>query len=222
MAMENVHSEVYSLLIDTLVVDPAEKERLFQAVRTIPAVAENAAWALRWITHGTFVERLVAFACVEGIMFSASFCAIFWLKSRGLCLHALGKSNEFIARDEGQHRDFALLLYRRHVVHKLPPERFREIVRSAVDVEHGFVRDSMPENLLGMNADLMCAYVEFVADHLLVTAGLERMYGTANPFAWIEAISLEGQTNFFEARVSEYAKQQTERVSIEQCFDAEF
>ena len=222
LQIESIHSEMYSLLIDTLVADVNEKERLFHATKTISAVAAKADWALKWIQDGNFAERLVAFACVEGIHFSSSFCAIYWLKSRGICLNGLGKSNEFIARDEGLHRDFALLLYRNHLESKLSTQRFHEIVRSAVQVEQLFVRESLTLNLRGMNQHMMCDYVEFVADHLLKSAGVDPLFNTANPFLWMESISLEGKSNFFECRVSEYAKQQSSSVALEECFDAEF
>lgn len=206
IAIENIHSETYSLMIDTFVNDTKEKENLLNAVETIPVVAAKAEWALMWIEDGTFVERLVAFACVEGIFFSGAFCSIFWLKKRGLMLHGLGKSNELIARDEGLHRDFAALLYRNHLTEKLSDERIYYIVGEAVAHEKAFVSEALPVDLLGMNSNLMNQYIEFVADHLLKTMGHPALYGSSNPFDFMENISLEGKTNMFEGRVSEYQK----------------
>lgn len=206
IAIENVHGEVYSLLIDSFIRDDVEKRRLFTAIETVPGVSVKAEWALRWIENGTFVERLIAFACVEGILFSSSFCAIFWLKSRGLMMNALAKSNEFISRDEGLHRDFAILLYRNHIVNKLSDDRLAEIIQSAVTAEEEFVHGALPSGLRGMNAGLMCQYVRFVADHLAKSLGRASIYGVSNPFDFMENISLEGRSNFFETRATEYAK----------------
>ncbi|XP_030450487.1 ribonucleoside-diphosphate reductase small chain [Syzygium oleosum] len=205
IAIENIHSEMYSLLLETYVRDPAEKARLFRAVDTVPAVARKAEWALRWIDGAeSFAERLLAFACVEGIFFSGSFCAIFWLKKRGL-MPGLTFSNELISRDEGLHCDFACLLY--SLLRKRPSEeRVRGILREAVDIEREFVCDALPCALVGMNRDLMAQYIEFVADRLLGALGCGKMYGAANPFDWMELISLQGKTNFFEKRVGEYQK----------------
>ncbi|KAI6700848.1 hypothetical protein NL676_015172 [Syzygium grande] len=205
IAIENIHSEMYSLLLETYVRDPAEKARLFRAVDTVPAVARKAEWALRWIDGAeSFAERLLAFACVEGIFFSGSFCAIFWLKKRGL-MPGLTFSNELISRDEGLHCDFACLLY--SLLRKRPSEeRVRGIMREAVDIEREFVCDALPCALVGMNRDLMAQYIEFVADRLLGELGCGKMYGAANPFDWMELISLQGKTNFFEKRVGEYQK----------------
>lgn len=205
IAIENIHSETYSLLIDTYVKDPREKDRLFHAVETLDCVKKKADWALRWIDKGSFQERLVAFAAVEGIFFSGSFCSIFWLKKRGL-MPGLSFSNELISRDEGLHCDFACLLYNNHVVNKLPEETVTAIIRDAVAIEQEFVRDAIPVKLIGMNADLMCQYIEFVADRLLAELGCEKIYGATNPFDFMEMISLQGKTNFFEKRVSEYQK----------------
>jgi ribonucleoside-diphosphate reductase beta chain len=203
--MENIHSETYSLLIDTYIKNPQEKDKLFNALETVPCVAKKADWALRWIDNGSFVERLLAFACVEGIFFSGSFCSIFWLKKRGL-MPGLTFSNELISRDEGLHRDFACMIYTKHIVNKLPQEQVYAMVKDAVAIEKEFVTDALPVDLIGMNAKLMGQYIEFVADHLLVTLGLQKIYNTTNPFDFMEMISLQGKTNFFEKRVAEYQK----------------
>lgn len=203
--MENIHSETYSLLIDTYVKNPQEKDKLFNALETVPCVAKKANWALRWIDNGSFVERLLAFACVEGIFFSGSFCSIFWLKKRGL-MPGLSFSNELISRDEGLHRDFACMIYTKYIVNKLPDEQVYEMVRDAVKIEQEFVTDAIPVDLIGMNAKLMSQYIEFVADHLLVSLGLKKVYNVTNPFDFMEMISLQGKTNFFEKRVAEYQK----------------
>ena len=205
IAIENIHSETYSLLIDTYVKDPEEKDRLFHAIETMDCVKKKADWALRWIDKGNFQERLIAFAAVEGIFFSGSFCAIFWLSDRGL-MPGLGFSNQLISRDEGLHCDFACLLYTKHVQNKLPKERVIEIIQDAVKIEHEFVTDALPVRLIGMNAALMRQYIECVADRLLVELGCEKVYGSANPFDFMDRISLPGKTNFFEKRVSEYQK----------------
>lgn len=205
IAIENIHSEMYSLLLETYIKDSAEKSRLFHAMETVPCVARKAEWALRWIdASDTFAERLVAFACVEGIFFSGSFCAIFWLKKRGL-MPGLTFSNELISRDEGLHCDFACLLYSL-LNFKLSEERVRGIVADAVVIEKEFVCDALPCALVGMNADLMIQYIEFVADRLLGALDYGKMYNALNPFDWMELISLQGKTNFFEKRVGEYQK----------------
>lgn len=198
-------SETYSLLIDTLVKDPKQKTHLFNAIDTVPAVQRKAEWAIKWINSGNFAERLVAFAVVEGIFFSGSFCSIFWLKKRGL-MPGLTFSNELISRDEGLHCDFAALLYGSHLQHKLTEARVREIVLDAVQIEQEFVTDALPVNLIGMNAKLMSQYIEFVADGLLVNLGYGKLFNTPNPFDFMEMISLQGKTNFFEKRVAEYRK----------------
>lgn len=203
--MENIHSETYSLLIDTYIKDPAEKHRLLNALDTVPAVSKKGEWALKWINSESFAERLIAFAAVEGIFFSGSFCSIFWLKKRGL-MPGLTFSNELISRDEGLHCDFACLLYNNYLVNKLPQERVREIIANAVEIEKEFVTDALPVNLIGMNAKSMQQYIEFVADRLLVSLGLPKHYNAANPFDFMEMISLQGKTNFFEKRVAEYQK----------------
>jgi len=206
IAMENIHGETYSLLIDTLVKDHAEKERLLNAVETIPVVKKKAEWCMRWIDSpsSTFAERLVAFACVEGIFFSGSFCSIFWLKKRGI-MPGLTFSNELISRDEGLHTEFACCLFKR-LLDKAPRETVEKIVREAVALETEFVSEALPVSLIGMNATLMTEYVEFVADRLLVALGFDKIYNTANPFPFMEMISLQGKTNFFEKRVGEYQK----------------
>jgi ribonucleoside-diphosphate reductase beta chain len=202
--IENIHSEAYSLLIDTYIKDKAEKNYLFHAIETVPCVTKKAAWALQWITRGSFSERLVAFAAVEGIFFSGSFCSIFWLKKRGL-MPGLSFANELISRDEGLHCDFACLLYSQ-LVNKLPLETLQNIITSAVAIEREFVRDSLPVRLIGMNADLMCQYIEFVADRLLTALGSPKVFNVSNPFDFMDLISIPGKTNFFERRVSEYQK----------------
>ena len=207
IAMETIHSDMYARLIDTYIKDAALREELLGAVMTIPCVARKAEWALRWCDPhvASFAERLVAFACVEGIFFSGSFCAIFWMKKRGK-MPGLCFSNELISRDEGLHCDFACQLYTR-LQHKLPLERVLAIVEDAVQCEKGFVKEALRLDLIGMNAQLMVQYIECVADRLLLALGMpSRLYGTANPFEWMELISMDGKTNFFEKRVGEYAK----------------
>ncbi len=220
--IENIHSEMYSLLIDTYVKDNKEKHRLFNAIETVPCVKRKADWALRWIENGSFAERLIAFAAVEGIFFSGSFCSIFWLKKRGL-MPGLATSNEFISRDEGLHCDFACLLYGM-LKNKLTEVNVQELIASAVDIEKEFVTDALPVNLIGMNALLMCQYIEFVADRLLNSLGCSKIYNSSNPFDFMEIISLEGKTNFFEKRVSEYKKAGVgvDRESQELKFDVDF
>jgi len=203
--MENIHSEMYSLLIDTLVDNDAEKDELFNAIERFPAIKKKADWALRWIESESFAERLIAFAAVEGIFFSGAFCSIFWMKKRGL-LPGLATSNEFISRDEGLHRDFACHLHNNHLINKVPVERITQIIVEALDIEREFITESLPVNLIGMNAKLMAEYLEFVTDHLLETLNCPKVYNTANPFDFMDMISLEGKTNFFEKRVSEYKK----------------
>lgn len=203
--MENVHSETYSLLIDTLIKDKTEKDYLFKAIENIPCVAKKAEWALRWIDNGSYAERLIAFAAVEGIFFSGSFCSIFWLKKRGL-MPGLTFSNELISRDEGMHCDFACLLYTEHLVNKIDPAVVRDIIRDAVEIEKEFICDALPVKLIGMNSDSMSQYIEFCADRLLLELGNEKIFNTENPFEFMELISLQGKTNFFEKRVGEYQK----------------
>ena len=206
--MESIHSEMYSILIQTLLQDDAGAlNSALRALHTVPCVAAKAEWALRWTdaSKASFGERLVAFACVEGIFFSASFCAIFWLKKRGL-MPGLCFSNELISRDEGLHCDFACLLFKRHLKHKPSPDTVRAIVSSAVECELAFVQEALDVALIGMNADLMGQYVKYVADHLLQQLGEPKVYHVPNPFDWMEMISIEGRTNFFERRVGEYAR----------------
>ncbi len=205
IAIENIHSETYSLLIDTYVKDPKEKNDLFHAIDTLDLVKKKAEWALRWIESGSFQERLIAFAAVEGIFFSGSFCSIFWLKKRGL-MPGLTFSNELISRDEGLHCDFACLLFNDHILNKVSKERIIEIITDAVSIEKEFVTEALPVKLIGMNAELMCKYIEFVADRLLMELGCNKFFNSANPFDFMEMISLQGKTNFFEKRVAEYQK----------------
>jgi ribonucleoside-diphosphate reductase beta chain len=230
IAMENIHSETYSLLIDTYIKDNKEKNNLFNAIETVPSVGKKAHWALKWIESETtsFAQRLVAFACVEGIFFSGSFCAIFWLKKRGK-MPGLTFSNELISRDEGLHCDFACLLYSM-LNKKLTSSEIKEIVSDAVAIEKEFVSTALPVELIGMNSKLMAQYIEFVADRLLVALGHEKIWKVQNPFEWMEMISLQGKTNFFEKRVGEYQKagvmaanNGTESAAKDNfCFDADF
>ncbi len=203
--VENIHSETYSLLIDTYIQDVKEKDYLFNAIENMDCVKKKADWALRWIDNGSFQERLIAFAAVEGIFFSGSFCSIFWLKKRGL-MPGLSFSNELISRDEGMHCDFACLLYNDHVQNKLTEETITGIIKDAVEIEKEFVTDSLPVKLIGMNSDLMCQYIEFVADRLLGALKCKKIFNVENPFPWMDLISLQGKTNFFEKRVGDYQK----------------
>ena len=203
--MENIHSETYSLLIDTYVKDEGEKTKLFQAIEIFPAIKKKAEWALKWIESDSFAERLIAFAAVEGIFFSGSFCSIFWLKKRGL-MPGLTFSNELISRDEGVHCDFAVHLHNNHLVNKVPKERIEEILLDALQIEKEFITESLPVSLIGMNAKLMTQYLEFVTDRLLVELECEKKHNVTNPFDFMDMISLQGKTNFFEKRVSEYQK----------------
>jgi ribonucleoside-diphosphate reductase beta chain len=202
--MENIHSETYALLIDTYIKDPVEKDKLFHAIDTVPGVGRKAEWALRWIQNGTFAERLVAFAAVEGIFFSGSFCSIFWLKKRGL-MPGLTFSNELISRDEGLHCEFACQLYSM-LQTKLSQREVYNIICEAVDIEKQFISEAIPVDLIGMNARLMQQYIEFVADRWIAELGYPKVYNTANPFDFMEMISLQGKTNFFEKRVGDYQK----------------
>jgi len=206
LMMENIHSETYSLLIDTYITDNKEKANLFNAIETVPCVQVKSEWALKWISSDrSFGERLVAFACVEGIFFSGSFCAIYWLKKRGK-MPGLTFSNELISRDEGLHTDFACLLYTNYLTNKLPVEKVTSLVVEAVLIEKSFICDALPVSLIGMNAALMGQYIEFVADRLLNTLGCPKHFKTPNPFDFMDLISLRGKTNFFEKRVGEYQK----------------
>ncbi len=224
IAVENIHSETYSLLIDTYVKDPQEKDYLFHAIETMDCVKKKADWALRWIDEGSFAERLIAFAAVEGIFFSGSFCSIFWLKKRGL-MPGLAFSNELISRDEGLHCDFACLLYNHHLINKLSEKTIQGIIKDAVDIEKEFVTDALPVKLIGMNSLLMCQYIEFVADRLLVELGCAKVFNSINPFDFMEMISLQGKTNFFEKRVGEYQKagvMDTEKEKAKFSLDEDF
>lgn len=220
--MENIHSETYALLIDTYVKDPAEKDRLFHAIDTVPAVKKKAEWALRWIENGNFAERLVAFAAVEGIFFSGSFCSIFWLKKRGL-MPGLTFSNELISRDEGLHCEFACLLYSM-LEQKLSQEAVHSIIGDAVAIEKEFITNALPVDLIGMNSRLMAQYIEFVADRWLAELGYAKIFNAANPFDFMEMISLQGKTNFFEKRVGDYQKagvmsgKETQTFSLDEDF----
>ena len=222
--MENIHSETYSLLIDTYVKDEKEKDKLFNAIDRFPAIMEKAKWALKWIDSPSFAERLIAFAAVEGIFFSGAFCSIFWLKKRGL-MPGLTFSNELISRDEGVHCDFAVHLHNKHLVNKVPKKRIREILIDALDIERMFITESLPVSLIGMNAKLMTQYLEFVTDRLLVELGCEKEFNSSNPFDFMDMISLQGKTNFFEKRVSEYQKAgvlNKEEEKDKFSFDADF
>uniref|UniRef100_A0A4W5LFG1 Uncharacterized protein n=1 Tax=Hucho hucho TaxID=62062 RepID=A0A4W5LFG1_9TELE len=222
--MENIHSETYSLLIDTYVKDETEKADLFNALEVFPAIKKKAEWALKWIESDSFAERLIAFAAVEGIFFSGAFCSIYWLKKRGL-MPGLTFSNELISRDEGVHCDFAVHLHNHHLINKVPKERIRSIIVDALNIEREFITESLPVSLIGMNAGLMTQYLEFVADRLLVELGCDREYNVTNPFDFMDMISLQGKTNFFEKKVAEYQKsgvKVTEGDSQKISFDADF
>jgi ribonucleoside-diphosphate reductase beta chain len=226
--MENIHSETYSLLIDTYVKNDQEKNELFHAIEVFPAIKKKADWALKWIESDSFAERLIAFAAVEGIFFSGAFCSIFWLKKRGL-MPGLTFSNELISRDEGVHCDFAVHLHNHHLVNKVPKTRITEIITDALNIEREFITESLPVSLIGMNATLMTQYLEFVADRLLVELGCSKVYNSSNPFDFMDMISLQGKTNFFEKRVSEYQKagvmnsgSQGDTDSQKISFDADF
>jgi ribonucleoside-diphosphate reductase beta chain len=217
--MENIHAETYALLIDSYIKDPQEKHRLFHAIETVPAVRKKAEWALRWIGNGSFAERLVAFAAVEGIFFSGSFCSIFWLKKRGL-MPGLTFSNELISRDEGLHCEFACLLYGM-LNHKLSHEAVAAIIGDAVAIEKEFISDALPVKLIGMNADLMKQYIEFVADRWMSELGYPKLFNASNPFDFMEMISLQGKTNFFEKRVGDYQKAGLMSAKASQSFSLE-
>ncbi|MEX0813391.1 MAG: ribonucleoside-diphosphate reductase small subunit [Chitinophagales bacterium] len=223
IAIENIHAEAYSLLIDTYIKDPVEKDKMFNAIDTIPCVKKKADWAMKWIENApSFAHRLVAFAAVEGIFFSGSFCSIFWLKKRGL-MPGLSFSNELISRDEGLHCDFACLLF--SMMNEKPgDEEVLSIITEAVEFEKEFVSDALPVSLIGMNAELMQQYIEFVADRLLISLGQDKHYHSKNPFPWMELISLQGKTNFFEKRVGDYQKAgvMAEKEKQQITFDEEF
>merc|ERR1719474_1522703 len=224
IAMENIHSEMYSLLIDTYIKDTSERDKLFNAIETVPAVKKKADWALKWINsnNASFAERIIAFASVEGIFFSGSFAAIFWLKKRGL-MPGLTFSNELISRDEGLHTDFACLMFH-HLVNKPTEERITEIISEAVNIEIKFLTEALPVKLIGMNCDLMTVYIKFVADRLLGELDCNKIYNVSNPFDFMENISLDGKTNFFEKRVGDYQKAGVMASREEQKFtlDADF
>lgn len=206
IAMENIHAETYGLLIDTYIQDKKEKDYLLNGVDNIPCIKKKADWAMKWInSDASFAQRLIAFAAVEGIFFSGAFCSIFWLKKRGL-MPGLTFSNELISRDEGLHTDFACLLYRDHIVNKLPENLVKEMISEAVEFEMEFITEALPVSLIGMNAEMMKEYIKFVADRLMLELGFSEIYHSQNPFDWMELISLQGKTNFFEKRVSEYQK----------------
>jgi ribonucleoside-diphosphate reductase beta chain len=219
--MENVHSETYSLLIDTYIKDKEEQNHLFNAIDTVPAVQKKAEWALKWIGSESFVERLVAFAAVEGIFFSGSFCSIFWLKKRGL-MPGLSFSNELISRDEGLHTDFAVHLYKNHIENKLSRERILEIINSALIIEKEFITEALPVSLIGMNSELMKQYLEYVCDRLLMDLGVGKVYNTDNPFDFMANIALQNKTNFFEKRVADYVKSGVGEVQEQISFDEDF
>lgn len=222
--MENIHSETYSLLIDTYVKDEAEKAQLFNAIEVFPAIRKKADWALKWIESDSFAERLIAFAAVEGIFFSGAFCSIYWLKKRGL-MPGLTFSNELISRDEGVHCDFAVHLHNHHLINKVPTERIQEIILDALNIEREFVTESLPVSLIGMNAKLMTQYLEFVTDRLLSELNCPKEFNVTNPFDFMDMISLQGKTNFFEKRVSEYQKAgvlNAEDQETKISFDADF
>ena len=219
--MENIHSETYSLLIDTYIKDKEEQNHLFNAIDTVPAVQKKAEWALKWIGSESFVERLVAFAAVEGIFFSGSFCSIFWLKKRGL-MPGLSFSNELISRDEGLHTDFAVHLYNNHIENKLSRERLIEIIDSALVIEKEFITEALPVSLIGMNSNLMKQYLEYVSDRLLMDLGVGKVYNSENPFDFMQNIALQNKTNFFEKRVADYVKSGVGEVQEQISFDEDF
>jgi ribonucleoside-diphosphate reductase beta chain len=218
IAMENVHSETYSLLIDTYIKDSKERDHLFNAIETVPSVKKKAEWALKWIESDSFAERLIAFAAVEGIFFSGSFCSIFWLKKRGL-MPGLAFSNELISRDEGLHCEFACLLHNKYITNKVSAERITEIITEAVEIEKEFVTDSLPVSLIGMNAKMMQQYIEFVADFWLTELGCKKVYNSENPFDFMDMLSLQNKSNFFEKRVSEYQKASDKNIDFDSLDD---
>ena len=215
IAMENIHSETYSLLIDTYIKDLTEKNRLFNAIENVPSVKKKADWALKWIDdkNSEFGTRIIGFAAVEGIFFSGSFCSIFWLKKRGL-MPGLCHSNELISRDEGLHTEFAVLMYH-NLVNKPSPELIKEIIMDAVSIEKEFITESLSCELIGMNKNLMNQYIEYISDRLLLMFGLEKVYHSENPFDWMEMIAVQGKTNFFEKRVGEYSNKANPNINSE-------
>ena len=222
LMMENIHSETYSLLIDTYIKDETEKTKLFQALDNFPCIKKKGDWALKWIQdkRSSFATRLVAFACVEGIFFSGSFCAIYWLKKRGL-MPGLTFSNELIARDEGMHTDFAVLLFSK-LVKKPKSSKIKELINEAVEIEKEFILEALPCKLIGMNSKLMSQYIEFVADRLVVQLGYKKIFNSSNPFDFMEMISMEGKTNFFEKRVGDYSLSSGQKNDDAFTFDADF
>lgn len=215
LAVETVHSETYSFLIDTYVKDPEEKNKLFNAISNYPTIAKKAQWGLKWIdSQESFTKRLICFAIVEGIFFSGAFCAIYWLKKRGLFLEGLSKANEFIARDEGIHWEFATALFK-NLGLEISQEEYEPILKEAVEIEKDFVRDALPVSLIGMNSDLMCQYIEFVADYVTQEFGLKKVYNAKNPFDFMELISLKGKNNFFESRTTQYQKATDRAISFD-------
>lgn len=224
MMMEDIHSETYALLIDTYIQDQTEKNYLFNAINNIPCIKKKADWAFKWITSGEdFAQRLIAFAIVEGVFFNGAFCSIFWLKKRGL-MPGLTFSNELISRDEALHTDFAIKLYRNYIQNKLPEEVVHSMFKEALAIEKEFITESLPVSLIGMNSELMNQYLEFTADLLVRDLGYKPIYGTKNPFEWMELISLEGKTNFFEKKVSDYKKASVGSSQTQNSFalDADF
>ena len=219
--MENIHSETYSLLIDTYIKDKEEQNKLFNAIETVPAIKRKAEWALKYIENGTFVERLIAFAAVEGIFFSGSFCSIFWLKKRGL-MPGLTFSNELISRDEGMHCDFACHLFNHHIQNKLTQQQIKDIICGALEIEKEFILEALPVRLIGMNSELMSQYLEFVTDRLLVALGVPKVYNSENPFDFMQNIALQGKTNFFEKRVAEYQKAGVNKTSEAEDLESAF
>lgn len=216
--MENVHAQVYGLLIETFVKDPKRKQHLFNSMDTIPAIKKKADWALKWLnTDRPFEERVIAFAIVEGVFFSGAFCSVYWLKSRNLLCKALGKSNELISRDEGLHTDFAVLIYE-HLLNKVTQSRVEEIIKEAVEIEEEFICESLPCRLIGMNSDLMRQYIKYVADRLLFQLGFDQIYNEKNPFDFMSLISLDGKTNFFEQRSTDYKHASTAKA-VESSWD---
>jgi len=212
ISIETIHGETYSLLIDTLIKDKKEQHRLFNAITTVPSIKKLSDWALKWLnSDGTYAERLIAFAAMEGILFSGPFCALYWLKTKNL-LPGLTFSNELISRDEGLHMDFACHLYKNYIKNKIPQERVFQIIEEAVEFEKEFINESLPCRLIGMNAEMMAEYIEFVADRLLLGLGCDERYHTKNPFTFMEGISLSGKTNFFERRVGEYSRSGFEKI----------
>ena len=222
IAIENIHNETYSLLIETYIKDAAEKNKLFNAIEHFPCIKKKSDWAQKWIhdNRSSFATRLVAFACVEGIFFSGAFCSIYWVKKRGL-MPGLTFSNELISRDEALHCEFAILLYNK-LLKKLDKARIHEIIKEAVEIESEFICEALPCRLIGMNSELMTQYIQFVADRLCVQLGYKKIYNVLNPFDWMEMISLEGKTNFFERRLGDYALANKSDTDLAFTFNEDF